>query len=633
MSNTDLSFMFEEPLSVQERQFEEQQRKQQKEQEDSPDQPQISTDNLTKLFNKDSEEETQRAKQATWDDVLKSGGIRAVAGIPQGFMALAESSGALPKGSTADFTKQVLALENSGDMGIAKEFTRDTLSNIIPIVAEIMATRGANFMQTVKRTAAIGGSGGFFTFVDNPETAGPLSTARFLNTSFGATLGPMFAGVFLGAGNLTSRITGGLGETSVSGGRIAPDLSTRQQGAETIQQGAEKGLVVTPGAATGDVGLAAQEKNISGAFSEDTARFISDVIGSNAKTMNELVDDLVSTIVPEGKEQIPLTVGRLYNAASVERLPQNISAQFRQEPIIQDIVTRVMNNPGSREAYTRYPVNSIGRFNFIIKELQSEIDKVPGTDTADYLIKLKDRMRTAATGVSDNYRLAVDASQREKTAIEVLEALKRGGGSDIIPNINSASSFVSNFSNTKAKEAMVKGIRSLKDPAQQKAAMEKMEFLLKFIPKISQTEALLTKYLGAEGREFAERGGIAQAAFYSANNLLNANNNEKFIRFILDPQKSASRLKELMPKSNTTAEEVLKALGIISGEILSESSQGSFTVPFKQEEREAFKSSSVDSKAKAYRNLERSGRLEEFMAKRPDAYAILEDAYKKTAIV
>ena len=50
-------------------------------------------------------------------------------------------------------------------------------------------------------------------------------------------------------------------------------------------------------------------------------------------------------------------------------------------------------------------------------------------------------------------------------------------------------------------------------------------------------------------------------------------------------------------------------------------------------DRQAMGRSTDSAKAKAYRNLLQSGRLDEFMAKNPEAYKILRDAGKAQAIV
>ena len=140
----DLSFMFEEPMSPSEQLFESNTGEKQE-----GKRPTATSEELNALFSKTEEEEENKRKQATWSDVFKSGGIRAAAGMPQGFLALAEANNLVDQGTTANFTKQVLAFEQAGEMGLAKELTRDTLANIIPIVAEIAATRGVSLKSAL----------------------------------------------------------------------------------------------------------------------------------------------------------------------------------------------------------------------------------------------------------------------------------------------------------------------------------------------------------------------------------------------------------------------------------------------------------------------------------------------------
>lgn len=242
-------------------------------------------------------------------------------------------------------------------------------------------------------------------------------------------------------------------------------------------------------------------------------------------------------------------------------------------------------------------------------------------------------MKEAASGVSENYRLAVDAAQRSKTAIEVMEALTKQGAGEIVPHTNFATSFVSNFSKKEVKEKMAFGIKSLSDPKQKQEALAKMDFLLKLLPKVSQMEGTLQKFLGLSEDELAKRGGVGQTALYTLNNVLNSNNNEAFVRFMLDPSKSADRLRELLPARNTTAEETLKAFGVIFGEIMEEEVGSLSQVPYRPGEKEALETSSISSRAKAYEALARSGKIEELMLKNPDAYLMLKKAHQKRAIV
>ena len=88
-----------------------------------------------------AEEDEKEKNRATWSEVTKSGLLRAGAGIPQTFIAIAEGAGLAEQGSTANFTKQVLALEQMGDMDTLQAITREALTDILPLVAEIYATR------------------------------------------------------------------------------------------------------------------------------------------------------------------------------------------------------------------------------------------------------------------------------------------------------------------------------------------------------------------------------------------------------------------------------------------------------------------------------------------------------------
>jgi hypothetical protein len=345
------------------------------------------------------------------------------------------------------------------------------------------------------------------------------------------------------------------------------------------------------------------------------------------------LDELVNTIIPEGKAGIKEAVGTFYEAASKDIMPQEIAAPFRKNKVIEDIISKTIRDPASKAAYDSFAPNSIGRFNFVIKELQKKIDDAAGTDTAAYLIDLKRQMQKAASGVSDSYKLAVDASQRDKTAMEVLEALTREGSSEVIPSTNYASSFVSNFSNKNVKEKMALGIKSLSDPKQRAEALQKMEFLLNILPKVSNMEKTVESFLKTSSEEVSKRSQPLQALFYTLDGVLNSNNNDAYVRFILDPTKSAARLRELMPKRNTSAEENAKALGIIMGEILEESAAGFTEVPYRVGEREAIETSSISSKAKAYEKLAQSGRLDEMMIKNPEAYKALSEAHTARAMV
>lgn len=602
------------------------------EEEDKPEIPKATTDELDNTVVALSEKADAERNKASYNDVFRSGGIRAVSGIPQGILAFLEFNGAVEKGTTADFTRQVLAMENIGDMDLAQQLVRDTLANAIPIAAEVAATRGVKLKDALKRTSVVAPAGGYFSFVENPDQAAATSSTRLLNSGFGLLFSTVFMAGSSAIGKGVSALRGRGGEVEVGGPDIFPDQAQRQAGAETIEQAAERGVILSPGAATADPALVAQELKRGGNFSPETQRFLADVIGSNAKNTQALIDDLVDTIIPEGKGKISEVVSELYAKANDDLLPAEVFIEFRNNPVVESIVSSTNRNAAEKAAYDSYKPNSIGKFNFIIKEIQRQIDSLEGSDAAAQLIKLKKEMQAAAKNSSEKFRVAVDASQREQTAKEVLDALTKTGSGDIIPFANSAMSFVNNFSNREVKEQMAFGIRSLSDPKQQKEAFEKMNFLLDLIPKVSQMEKIVQGYLKEDAGEFARRSGPLQAAIYTVSNFLNSQNSESFVRFILDPSKSASRLKEIMPKRLTNTEEVLRAFGIIASEITEESMATTYEIPFKPEEKTALNSSSMQSKAKTYEQLLRSGRLEEFMSKNPEAYSMLKQAYQQRAV-
>lgn len=593
-----------------------------------------SSEDIEDLLNYAEDQKLEENKKATYSDVIKSGGIRAGAGPIQTIASIMESSGLIEKGTTKDFTLKVLEAEKMGDMDLAQSFVRETVANIVPIVAEVALTRGVPFKEALGKTAAIGGAGGFFSFVENPDQAAPLSMVRMGNTALGTFFGPVLMGAGLGLGKLASTVRGTRGPISVSDASIAPELALRQEGAETIDQAAEKGITLTPGVATGDVALLNDEITRGVAFSPQVQRFLSDTMQTNAKNMQELIDDLVSTVIPEGKDNITAVVNNLYEKASTEAVDPAVFSSFRNNKTIEGIISGIMRNPSSKAAYETYPASSVGRLNFIIKELQTKIDAVEGTDTAAYLIDLKRNLQNTLKSESPSYARAVETSQRDKTAREVLDSLTRTGYKEVIPTTNYADNFVSAFSNPKVKEQMAFGIRSISDPAQRQNALEKMEFILKLLPKLSEQEKALEKIITSNTEVLARRGSPISAALYSLENILRSNNDERFIRFILDPEKSAARLRELSPKRYTGTEESLKQMGFIFSEILGEGLESSFlSVPYRLDDKQAFNSSSDKAKTKALLQLQKSGRLEEFMIKNPEAYASLKQAERKAAIV
>jgi hypothetical protein len=628
MNDTETDPIFSAPPSGNEISFEKS-----LEAEDKTEIPTASDEDLSSTILSLIEETETEQNKATWSEVFKSGGIRAVSGIPQGLMAFLEFNGAIEKGTTADFTRKVLTAEQAGDMDLAQQLVRDTLASAVPIAAEIAATRGLPLKQALARTSVVAPAGGYFSFIENPEQASAISSTRLLNSGLALFLSTTFMSAGSLLGKATSSFRGRGGELDVAGSDIFPDTSARRAGAETIEQAQERGVVLSPGAATADPALVAAELKRGGNFSPETQRFLADVIGTNAKNTQELIDDLVNTIIPEGRSGISEVVSKLYADASDDILPVEVFKKFREDPVIEQIINSTMKNPASKGAYEAYKPNSVGKVNFVLKEIQAQIDELGGTDKADYLINLKDKIQAAVKEVSENYRLALDASHRDKTATEVLNALTKAGSGEIIPSTNYAMDFVNNFSNKQVKEQMVLGIKSLSDPKQQKEALEKMNFLLNLIPKVSQMEKTLQGYLRQDASEFAKRSGQLQTAVYSAFNFLNNQNSEAFVRFILDPSKSATRLKELMPQKITNTEDVLRAFGIITGEIVGESVGSTYEVPFKAEEKTALNSADSRSKAKTYEKLLNSGRIDEFMAKNPEAYSMLKQAHTQRAVV
>jgi hypothetical protein len=83
------------------------------EDEDKPEIPKATNDELDNTIVALSEKADTERNKATYNDVFRSAGIRAVSGIPQGILAFLEFNGAVDRGSTADFTRQILAIENT----------------------------------------------------------------------------------------------------------------------------------------------------------------------------------------------------------------------------------------------------------------------------------------------------------------------------------------------------------------------------------------------------------------------------------------------------------------------------------------------------------------------------------------
>tara|TARA_B100000085_G_C18555913_1_gene517719 strand:- start:48 stop:1934 length:1887 start_codon:yes stop_codon:yes gene_type:complete len=586
---------------------------------------------LEKLRAKKEEEE----EKASWSDVTKSGLLRAGAGIPQTLSAILEGSGAIEQGSTAEFTKQVLALEQMGEMNALQGFTRETLSSLIPLLAELYATRGVTLKQGLSRTAGIGLGGGYFSFIENPDEVAATSLTRLFNAGQGSILTPVFFAGGVGAGRLYSYLRGSRGEARVGSSDIMPDVATRQATAQSIEQAGQRGIVLSPGAASMNSASVAKELQQGGNFSDEMLAFLDEVIGSNAKNTDELIDDLVNTIIPEGKGFISRIVADLYSASNKDMMPVEVFKSFQQNPIIEDIISKTLKTPATKAAYELFDPGSVGRFHYLIDQVQQQIDALGGKgDVAKNLIDLKNSMSEAAKAASPKYAKATDFYQREQTALSVERALRRRGDATFIPSTNSASDFVSAFNGTEAKKEMLFGINSLSDPRLRKEALERMDFLLKLVPQVSRMESTLKSLIGGTADDVARRGEVRTAILYTLDNFLHQNNREAFVRFILDPSKSAERLRDLMPPRNATSEEAIRAFSLIANEVLAEpAAESLYEIPYRAEDQEKLESTSIQSRAKTYDRLLRSGRLEEFMSSNPEAYETLKKASTAQAVV
>tara|TARA_Y100000817_G_scaffold231366_1_gene183818 strand:- start:430 stop:2328 length:1899 start_codon:yes stop_codon:yes gene_type:complete len=597
--------------------------------------PVITGDEARQVLNAINAEDDEKENRATWSEVTKSGLLRAGAGIPQTFIAIAEGAGLAEQGSTANFTKQVLALEQMGDMNTLQAITREALTDILPLVAEIYATRGAKLMEGIKRTAGIGLASGYFRFIDNPDQAAATSLTRFLNSATNTVLGPLFFTAGLGAGRGFSYLTGSRGKARVGSSDIMPDSATREAAAESIERASQKEIVLSPGAASMNPAAIAKELQQGGNYSDEMIAYLSEIIGSNARNTDELIDELVSTIVPEGKGFINRIIGDLYEASNKDLMPVDVFKGFQEDPIIEDIIRKTLGKPADRAAYELYEPFSVGRFHYLIDQVQKQIDDLGGKgDVAANLINLKNSMSEAAKSASPKYAKANDFFQREQTALAVEKALKARGDATFIPSTNSASDFVSAFNGTEAKKELIFGIENLSDPKLKKEALQRMDFLLKLIPQVSKMESTLKSLLGGTDDLAARRGRLETGFLYTLDNFLNQNNREAFVKFMLDPSKSAERLRELMPPRNATSEEAIRAFSLIINDIFAEPAVESiYDVPYRAEDQEKLESTSIQSRAKTYDRLLRSGRLEEFMSSNPEAYETLKKASTAQVVI
>jgi len=575
--------------------------------------------------------EVEKTNNISYTDAIKSGGIRSVAGIAQAVLSVAEAADLVDKGATKDFTNKVLSMEKSGDMSLGQALIRDTLASSIPIVAEIMATRNLTLIPALKRTAAIGGAGGMTTFVENPDQAFATSSTRMINGIMGTTIGPLFlmGGAALGRGAATVR--GRRGEIEAVGPDIAPSPEVRQEGARLIEEAQKQGVVLTPGAATGDPALAAAERRAA-TVTTSVDRQLADVIGSNATNMDGIIDDLLNTIYPPADGGA--LVGRMFETAATDVIPKEpFYALLKGSRIMKDLMSEVANDPTKAAAYGGYQPNSIGRINYLRKELQNRIDNLSPED-ARPLIMLKSRLDDIGRKNSSTFDEALKLSQRQKTAQEVSEALIRDGYNETVPFRNSAESFVSGIKNKKIREKLMFGLESISDPKDRAQAMEKFALIERLLPAVVKMEKTLTSALASGDDVLARRADPTVAGSWTIYELLNRNNNEKFLKFILDPNKSAARLRELLPKRNTNTEEFARGIALWASELLDGPAILGVSPErvVSPEQENYLKTSSVENRARAFDSLSRAGKAEELQAKNPTLYDKLFKAYGQVKV-
>lgn len=599
---------------------------------------QLTQQEIDALLDEHEEEVAREAAKATYGDVIKSGGIRILAGPAQAFLGSAESVGLVDKGSTANFTRAVLEAEKMGEMDLAQTLVRDTLAQGIPLAAEIYATRGRSLLQSIKTSAGIGAVGGFYTFVEDPEQAAGVSSARMYNTIIGGAAGPAMLALTGPAGKLISSITGSRGALDVAGPDIRPSEAVRESGAELIEAAGQRGLTISPGVATGDAALAAEELKRGTVITPQLARFLGDKVGSNATSLEGLINDLINTILPEGKKQIAKAIDDAYIRVDNELIPQDslpLYDTLRNEDVVQKAISNIKNTTGLSSEFNSLHPLSVGRINMIVKNLEAMIQTAP-SDAAQKMIAAKRRLQQFGDEVSPSYKEARAMTQRKKSAITVEQAMQKGGEGveSIVPYQFRVQSFVNAFENLDAKKALDAAIENLPSGPAQKEARAKFNMLIELIPRVAEMDKLIKNKLGDDPEDLARRAGVTPAATYSFLNFLNINNDRKFIEFILDPNKSVARLREVMPNRNTKPEEFLRVFGTWFKENFDEYDQ-TMTTPqiMSPEEENKITKASTSSKAKTYQRLLQSGKLEELREKNPRVYQQLLESTRQTAIV
>ena len=603
----------------------------------------MATQQLTKqeidaLLDEHEKDLAKEAAKATYGDVIKSGGIRILAGPAQAFLGSAEVAGLVDKGSTAKFTQSVLEAEKMGEMDIAQTLLRDTLAQSIPIAAEVYATRGRSLLQSLKPSAGIGTLGGFYTFIEDPKQAAALSSARMYNTIVGGAASALTTGAMMPLGYAVSSIKGARGALDVAGPDIRPSEEVLESGAELIADASQRGITLSPGVATGDAALVSEELRRGTVISPVFSRFLADKVGSNATSLEGLINDLVNTILPEGKEQIGKAIDDAYVRVDNELVPERslpLYDTLRNEDVVQEAIRGIKNTTGLSSEFNNLHPLSVGRINMIVKRLESMIQTAP-SDAAQKMIAAKRRLMEFGDEISPSYKEGRAMTQRKKSALTVEQAMQKGGGGaeNVVPFQYRVQSFVSAFENMEAKKALDTAIENLPAGPAQKEARAKFNMLIQLIPRVAEMDKLIKSKLGDDPEDLARRAGVTPAAVYSTLNFLNINNNRRFIEFILDPNKSVARLREIMPKRTTTPQEFLRTFGTWFKENFDEYDQ-TLTVPsvMSTQEENNISRASTSSQSKTYQRLLRSGKLEELREKNPRVYQQLLESTRQTAIV
>ncbi len=193
--------------------------------------------------------------------------------------------------------------------------------------------------------------------------------------------------------------------------------------------------------------------------------------------------------------------------------------------------------------------------------MQAQINAAKEAGTTDFipLKNLREDLLKILDEASPEYALARQTSQREKTAQEVIEALRSDKGSAVVPYANSAERFVGAFDNVKAKEKLFEGISNLPNKAMQAEARAKFELLMKLLPKVASQQKFLERRLAQSGETILQqRADPGIGLLYSALGAINTNNDTNFLRFILDPSKTSARLRELNLERNTDIRRIFK---------------------------------------------------------------------------